>query len=37
VACLIAASAVRHDLEILHRDRDYVHIARVAALRQRAA
>ena len=37
VDCLVAASAVRHDLEVLHRDRDYAHIARVAPLRQRNA
>ncbi|HEU4382828.1 MAG TPA: PIN domain-containing protein [Anaeromyxobacteraceae bacterium] len=37
VDCLIAASAVRHDLEVLHRDRDYAHIARAAPLRQRNA
>lgn len=34
--CLIAASAMRHDLEVLHRDRDYSLLARVAPLRQRA-
>ncbi len=33
--CLIAASALRHDLEVLHRDRDYCELARVAPLRQR--
>ena len=37
VDCLVAASAVRHDLEVLHRDRDYALIARVAPLRQRSA
>lgn len=37
VDCLVAASAVRHDLEVLHRDRDYAHIARVVPLRQRTA
>jgi hypothetical protein len=31
-----AASALRHDLEIVHRDRDYAMLARVSALRQRA-
>jgi predicted nucleic acid-binding protein len=36
VDCLIAASAARHDLEVLHRDRDYALIARVAPLRQRS-
>ena len=35
VDCLIAACALRHDLEVLHRDRDYGQIARVSALRQR--
>ena len=34
--CLIAASAMRHDLEVLHRDRDYTLVARVAPLRQRS-
>lgn len=36
VDCLIAACALRHDLEILHRDRDYPALARVAPLRHRA-
>ncbi len=35
VDCLIAACAIRHDLEVLHRDRDFAEIARVSALRQR--
>jgi hypothetical protein len=35
VDCLIASCAIRHDLEVLHRDRDYTAIARVSALRQR--
>ena len=35
VDCLVAACALRHDLEVLHRDRDYTHLARVASLRQR--
>ena len=34
--CLIAACAIRHDLEVLHRDRDYTQIARVSPLRARA-
>ena len=34
--CLIAACAVRHNLEILHRDRDFDALARVSALRARA-
>jgi hypothetical protein len=37
VDCLIAACALRHDLEVLHRDRDYLAIARVSPLRQRSA
>jgi predicted nucleic acid-binding protein len=32
--CLIAASALRHDLTVLHVDRDYRHLAEVSALRQ---
>ena len=35
VDCVIAACALRHDLEVLHRDRDFDAIARVAPLRQR--
>jgi len=35
VDCLVAACAIRHDLEVLHRDRDYAALARVSALRQR--
>jgi hypothetical protein len=35
VDCLIAASALRHDLTIVHVDRDYEELARVSALRQR--
>jgi predicted nucleic acid-binding protein len=34
VDCLIAAAALRHDLEILHRDRDYRTLAEVCPLRQ---
>jgi predicted nucleic acid-binding protein len=33
---LIAACAIRHDLEILHRDRDFTAIAQISALRQRS-
>jgi len=33
--CLIAACALRHGLEVVHRDRDYAALARVSALRQR--
>jgi predicted nucleic acid-binding protein len=35
VDCLIAACALRHDLEVVHRDRDFPALARVSALRQR--
>jgi len=35
VDCLIAACALRHDLEVVHRDRDYPALARVSPLRQR--
>jgi len=35
VDCLIAACAIRHDLEVLHRDRDFSALSRVSALRQR--
>lgn len=34
VDCLIAACAIRHDLEVLHRGRDYAALAEVSALRQ---
>ncbi len=36
VDCLIAACAVRHDLEVLHRDRDFRGLSKVSALKQRA-
>ena len=36
IDCLIAASAVEHDIEVLHRDRDYAHIARATHLRERS-
>jgi hypothetical protein len=36
VDCLIAACAIRHDLEILHRDRDFAAIAQISTLRQRS-
>jgi len=36
VDCLIAACAMRHDLEVLHRDRDYTSLAAVSSLRARA-
>jgi len=35
VDCLIAACALRHDMTLLHRDRDYEMIAAVAPLRVR--
>jgi predicted nucleic acid-binding protein len=35
VDCLIAACALRHDLEVVHRDRDYSSLARVSHLRER--
>jgi predicted nucleic acid-binding protein len=35
VDCLIAVCALRHDLTVLHRDRDYPALAKVSALRQR--
>jgi len=35
VDCLIAACALRHDLEVLHRDRDFDALARIAQLRAR--
>ena len=35
VDCLIAACALRHDLEVLHRDRDFGVLAAVSSLRER--
>jgi hypothetical protein len=35
VDCLIAACALRHDVEVLHRDRDFPALARVSTLRER--
>ena len=35
VDCLVAACALRNELELLHRDRDYATLAGVSALRQR--
>jgi predicted nucleic acid-binding protein len=35
VDCIIAACALRHDVDVLHRDRDFTSLARVSALRQR--
>ena len=36
VDCLIAACAIRHDLTVLHGDRDYPALARISALRERS-
>ena len=36
VDCLIAACAMRSDLEVLHRNRDYAALAQVVALRHRS-
>lgn len=36
VDCLVAACAIRHDLEVLHRDRDFAAIAEISPLRQRS-
>lgn len=33
--CLIAACALRHNLTVLHRDRDFAVLAKVCGLRQR--
>lgn len=35
IDCLVAACALQHDAEVLHRDRDYEAIARISALRER--
>ena len=35
VDCVIAACALRHDVEVLHRDRDFSALAKVSGLRQR--
>jgi predicted nucleic acid-binding protein len=35
VDCLIAASAIRHGLTVLHHDRDFETIARVSPLQSR--
>ena len=35
--CLIAACAIRNDLEVLHRDRDFTALAKLGRLRQRSA
>lgn len=36
VDCLIAATALRHDVGVLHHDRDYSALAKISPLRQRA-
>jgi len=36
VDCLIAACALRHDVEVVHCDRDFPRLARISSLRQRA-
>ena len=36
VDCLIAACAVRHDLEVLHRDRDFTALSRISSLKERS-
>ncbi len=35
VDCLIAACAIRHDLEVLHHDRDFTALAAIGPLRAR--
>lgn len=35
VDCLIAACAIRNNLEVLHRDRDFAALAKLSPLRQR--
>jgi predicted nucleic acid-binding protein len=35
VDCLIAACAIRHDLEVLHRDRDFAALSQISTLRER--
>lgn len=34
VDCLVAASALRHGVTIVHCDRDYAHLARIVPLQQ---
>lgn len=36
VDCLIAACALRNNLEVLHRDRDYAALAQISGLRERS-
>ena len=35
VDCLIAACAIRHDLEVLHRNRDFSVLSQISGLRER--
>jgi predicted nucleic acid-binding protein len=35
VDCIIATCALRHDATVLHVDRDFTHLARVSALKER--
>lgn len=35
VDCLITATALRHDVEVLHADRDFSALARVCAVKER--
>jgi predicted nucleic acid-binding protein len=35
VDCLIAACAIRHGAVVLHRDRDFDHLARISPLKSR--
>ena len=37
VDCLVAVCALRHDLIVLHRDRDFGKLARISSLRERPA
>jgi predicted nucleic acid-binding protein len=37
VDCLIAACAIRHDLEVVHQDRDFEALASISSLRARGA
>ncbi len=37
VDCLIAVCAIRNDVEVIHRDRDFEALARISALRARRA
>lgn len=36
VDCVIAACALRNDLEVLHSDRDFAHLAEITRLRSRS-